>query len=44
MPSQEDDRLTTKIIEAAKLVDLRLLDHIIIAQKSFYSFAEEGKI
>lgn len=43
-PSIEDDRLTKKITDAAKLVDIRVLDHIIISDNGFYSFADKGRI
>ena len=42
-PSAEDDRLTDKIKEAAKLLDMRLLDHIIIAGDDYYSYTDNGK-
>ena len=43
-PSQEDNRLTDKIREAAKLFDIAVLDHIIITNESFYSFSDNGNI
>jgi DNA repair protein RadC len=43
-PSKADIELTTKIIDAAKILDIKLLDHVIITQKSYFSFADEGKI
>ena len=40
MPSPEDRALTQTIKEAAKLLDYRLLDHIILGEgSSYYSFA-----
>lgn len=41
-PSDADIRLTRQLKEAAKLMDIHLLDHLIIAEKSYYSFADEG--
>jgi DNA repair protein RadC len=41
-PSQADIVITTKIKEAAKLFDINLLDHIIIADNEYYSFADSG--
>jgi DNA repair protein RadC len=41
-PSQSDIVITTKIKEAAKLFDINLLDHIIIADNEYYSFADSG--
>lgn len=42
-PSQADIDLTKKIKEAARLLDLTLLDHLIISRMSYYSFADEGE-
>ena len=38
-PSQQDDALTRKVAGAAKLFDLRLNDHIIIARDTFFSYS-----
>ncbi len=43
-PSQEDIRLTKRLVEAGKLLTLEVLDHIIIGGNDYYSFADEGKI
>ena len=43
-PSVEDNRLTDRIREAAKLFDIAVLDHIIITNESFYSFSDNGNI
>ncbi len=43
-PSQEDDRLTLRLKEAAKMVDISLLDHIIVAENRYYSYADEEKL
>jgi len=43
-PSQADIELTKKIKEAAKLIDIILLDHLILGEKKYYSFADEGMI
>lgn len=40
--SSEDKRITRKIKDAAKLVDITLLDHIIIADINHISFADKG--
>ncbi len=42
-PSAEDIALTKRISEGAKLLDLRVLDHIIISNSGYYSFADEGQ-
>jgi DNA repair protein RadC len=41
-PSLADERLTLKIKEAGKYLDIKLLDHVIITSEGYYSFAEEG--
>jgi DNA repair protein RadC len=41
-PSVEDTQLTTQIKEAAKLMNINLLDHLIITRDSYYSFADDG--
>lgn len=41
-PSQADKELTHKIQQTAKQLDLNVLDHIIIAQKDYFSFADQG--
>jgi len=43
-PSNADNDITKKIKEAGKLLDITLLDHIIITDESFYSYADEGKL
>ena len=42
-PSRDDYRLTEKIKTAARTLDIELLDHLILNQKSYFSFADEGK-
>ena len=41
-PSKEDIDITEVLYKAFKMVDIRMLDHIIIAGNSFYSFREDG--
>lgn len=41
-PSSEDRNLTDKLKAGAKLLDLKILDHLIISPDRFYSFADEG--
>lgn len=40
--SEQDIQVTKKIKEAAKLLDITLLDHIIMTDESYYSFNDEG--
>lgn len=41
-PSDEDRNVTKQIAQAAKTLGIRLLDHIIIARRGYYSFQEMG--
>jgi DNA repair protein RadC len=41
-PSHNDIMLTEKIQTAAKLLDLRIIDHLILSGNDYYSFAEDG--
>ncbi len=43
-PSAADIQLTDKIKSAAAFLEIRLLDHIIVSENGYYSFADEGKI
>jgi DNA repair protein RadC len=43
-PSEEDKLLTRTLVEAAKLLNLRILDHIILGKESSFSFGESGLI
>ena len=43
-PSQADISLTNKIKNAGKLLDINILDHLIITNTSFFSFADEGRM
>lgn len=41
-PSRADEELTSKIKSAATYFDIRVLDHIIVSEEGYYSFADEG--
>ncbi|MDX9729972.1 MAG: JAB domain-containing protein, partial [Bacteroidales bacterium] len=43
-PSDSDIRITQKIKEAGALMDIQLLDHLIVAGKDYYSFADNGAL
>lgn len=42
MASQADRDLTRKIKDGARLLDVQVLDHLIVANQKYYSFADEG--
>lgn len=43
-PSEADNMLTRKLKDGGKLLDINVLDHIIVAQTGYYSYADEGKL
>lgn len=42
LPSREDKIITSKLKEAGEVLDIKLLDHLIITDKSYYSFFENN--
>ncbi len=43
-PSKHDIQVTKKLLEGGKHFDIVVYDHIIVAGKQYYSFADEGKM
>ena len=43
-PSRQDDQLTQRLKEAALLIEMKLFDHLILADNRYYSYADEGKL
>ena len=41
-PSRADEQLTGKLKDAARLLDISVIDHIIVSENGWYSFADEG--
>jgi DNA repair protein RadC len=41
-PSEADKQLTLKLKTAAESMDIKILDHLIVTEKSYFSFADEG--
>jgi DNA repair protein RadC len=41
-PSKSDELVTKNIKEAAKYIDIKVLDHIIVSEEGYFSFADEG--
>ena len=41
-PSQADKQITSKLKMAAQSLDITILDHIIVTEKQYFSFADEG--
>ena len=43
-PSNSDIRLTKKLVDAGKILEVPILDHIIVGDNDYFSFADEGLI
>ena len=43
-PSASDDRLTRLVFEAGNTLNIKLLDHIIVGNDKYFSYADEGRI
>ena len=43
-PSREDDRLTLKLAEAGRLMNITLQDHVIVGGGKYFSYRDEGKL
>jgi DNA repair protein RadC len=41
-PSQQDISLTKNLVASGKMLDIQILDHLIIGDKGFFSFGDEG--
>ncbi len=43
-PSRHDDLLTDRLRQACEVMNIRLMDHVIVTDGRFYSYADEGKV
>lgn len=43
-PSRQDDKLTESLRQACSMVNIRLIDHVIVSDGGYYSYAEQGKL
>lgn len=43
-PSPQDDSITRALHDAAKLMGITLIDHVIITAAGYYSYADEGRL
>jgi DNA repair protein RadC len=43
-PSINDNSITTRIKKACEAINISLLDHIVVTPKSYYSYADEGRM
>ncbi|MBK6626136.1 MAG: DNA repair protein RadC [Flavobacteriales bacterium] len=44
IPSEEDVRLTRKLVDGGRLLDIAVHDHLIITSTGYYSFADNGSL
>jgi DNA repair protein RadC len=43
-PSREDEEITRRLVEGGQLLGIGVLDHIIVGQGAYFSFADEGRL
>jgi DNA repair protein RadC len=43
-PSQADIQLTKRLVEGGRILDIPIMDHLIITETNYYSFADEGML
>jgi DNA repair protein RadC len=43
-PSPEDDEVTAQLVQSAKILGLRFLDHVIFTDSGFYSYRQAGQL
>ncbi len=43
-PSAADDKLTADLVQACKVMNIRMLDHIVLADTDYYSYADESRL
>jgi DNA repair protein RadC len=44
VPSDADIKITKKLVDAGKLLEIAVLDHLIIADDTYYSFSDDGAL
>lgn len=43
-PSRADEEITRKLVETGRILEIRVIDHIIMSSEGYFSFADEGLI
>ena len=43
-PSEDDIKITQKLVEAGNILGIEVIDHIIVTKKDFFSFRDKGLI
>lgn len=44
LPSEQDKRLTRRLVEIGRALDLPIVDHVILSPEGYFSFADEGEL
>ncbi|RIW12983.1 DNA repair protein [Algoriphagus lacus] len=44
IPSEPDRKITRKLVEIGRILDIAILDHLIVTPDSYFSFADEGEL
>ncbi|NQU54104.1 MAG: JAB domain-containing protein [Bacteroidetes bacterium] len=44
VPSKEDVKITKRVVSALELMDINVLDHVVMTEESYFSFADEGML
>ena len=43
-PSREDREVTKRLVEAGRVIGIRVIDHVVVAESGYYSFQSQGEI
>jgi DNA repair protein RadC len=43
-PSEADNRITRRLVEASKVLQITLLDHLVVGDEKWFSFKEAGVV
>ena len=43
-PSLDDEKLTNRLVNIGNIMGIKVIDHVIVSEKEYYSFLENGKI
>jgi len=43
-PSREDREVTRRLVRAGEVVGVRVVDHVVVAERGYYSFREAGEL
>lgn len=43
-PSFDDDMITKQLVDAAKFLNVKMIDHLIIGKDKYYSYSDEGRL